>query len=256
MALYVTVVRGANATDNTVIDADFLNQLGQPVVNIQGTIDGSGAVSVSPGTIGATELEDSVSGSTGVTNPKMAYMPAGTVKGNSSAVSAAPQDLNAAALRTILDVAADNVSLAQSGGVISVKDGGVSADKLATYSVKPIKIDARYYGDGTGSAETALTANSATLNCTNAATFRITPSASCTYQVDIPQSAMGQTFLAHVTAPGGSVSVSFTVPGGQYIKFKGGVAPSLPSTAGQSVIFTFVRFATTVYATQIGDFPA
>jgi hypothetical protein len=65
--LYVTVTRSVSADANTILTADFFNLLGTPIIEIKGTVDGSGSITLSDGSVTTAKLADASAGDNGVT---------------------------------------------------------------------------------------------------------------------------------------------------------------------------------------------
>lgn len=104
MPLYVNVIPGATVTDTTEMDASVFNQLGTPVVDISGTLDGSSAIQNGAGT---------------VTNAMLENMPANTVKGRDESTGV-PVNLT---MHSSMDI---------DSGALKVKDGGITTTQLAS----------------------------------------------------------------------------------------------------------------------------
>jgi hypothetical protein len=250
MALYVTVTRGADATDDTVIDAEFLNLLGQPIIEVRGTLDGEGAVSISDGSITTAKLADATGESSGVTNIKLAHMPAARLKGNVSAIAAAPQDLTQAQARSLLEVEADDSTLehyTSSGGKIRVKDAGVVTAKLGALAVTSPKLDLR--------PATTVTANTATLTVAEHLVFSIEPTDDASYTLAWAAADDGKSVLVRVKSPG-EYSLEFAVTGETALTLRWRLnTPITPTaTAGKVDLVLFTRIGANVYASAIYGF--
>jgi hypothetical protein len=251
--LYVVVTRSVSADANTLITADFLNLLGTPIIEVKGTIDGAGSITLSDGSVTTQKLADSSSGTTGATNDKLAYMPTLTLKGNSTGSLAAPQDLTVAQVRTLLDLTADGTTLEHSGGTVRVKDSGVTGAKLASLAVTAPKLDLR--------PPATITTTTGTLTVANNLCFNIEPasSAACSYQLAFSAATTGgdiavdegKTITVRVKSPGGggtTYSLAFTLSSGLTFRWKGD-APITPSaSAGQVDLIVFTRIGNNVYA--------
>lgn len=250
MALYVTVTRGVSADEHTVIDAQFLNLLGQPIVEIRGTISGEGAVSISDGSITTQKLADATDPSTGVTDAKLAHMPAGTIKGNDSGITAAPENLTAAEARALLSVQADGVTLehyTDAGGKLRAKDAGISAAKLAPLAVTSPKLDFR--------PPAVITGATANLSVAAALTFSCEPTGNASYTLVWAASDEGKSVLVRVKSPG-SYTLAFAVSGetSLTLRWKGNTPISPSTTAGQVDLVLFTRIGANVYATPVQSF--
>lgn len=245
MALYVTVTRGADAKDDTVIDAEFLNLLGQPIVEIRGTLDGEGAVSISDGSITTAKLADATGESSGVTLGKLAHMPAYSLRGNNSAISAAPQNLTKTQARALLEVEADNATVEHSSGTLRVKDAGVAAAKLAPLAVTSPKLDLR--------PPTTVTNNTATLTVADGLTFNCEPTNDATYTIAFGDNDDGKSVLVRVKSPG-EYTLTFAVSGGLTLRWRT-AEPITPSTvAGHVDLVLFTRIGDNVYAAAVHGF--
>jgi hypothetical protein len=244
MPLYVTVTRGITVSDDTLIDAATLNRLAQPMVEVTGTLDGTGAVTISDGGVTTAKIADD-----GVTNDKLDEMPASTLKGNDGGSAANPQDLTVAEARTLLAVTADGSTLEHSGGSIRIKDAGVVAAKIGAGAVTSPKLNY--------APPAAITTATATLTVANNVTFNCTPSASAAYTLAFASGDEGKPVLVKVTPAANDLDVSFLVSGtATAIKWKGDAAPDLTTDSGQTDLFLFTMFGTVVFAAPIQSFPA
>jgi hypothetical protein len=263
MALYVTVTRGVTAFDNTVVDADFLNLLGVPQITITGTIDGSSSIELGDGSVTTSKLENSSDENTGVTNPKLAYMPPLTVKGNRTDGATYPQDLTVAQTRSMLSVEADDSTLEHyvdgTTGKIKVSAAGINTTQLANAAVTPPKLDNRPRGNGNGTAGTTVVATTSDLYVGNASTFNLEPSeaGALAYNLVFDAGSQGRTVLVRIKSAG-THTLSFTVGGtATAIRWKGGQVPAdVTDQYGQCDLFVFTMFGTVVYAASITSFPA
>jgi len=245
MALYVTVTRGADANDDTIIDSEFLNLLGQPIVEIRGTLDGEGAVSISDGSITTAKLADATGESSGVTLGKLAYMPAYTVRGNGSAISAAPQNLTKAQARELLEVEADDDTLEHSSGTLQVKDAGIVEDKLADLAVTSPKLDMR--------PPTTITDNEATLTVADGLVFNCEPTNDAIYTLSFAANDDGKSVLVRVKSPG-DYTLAFEVSQGLTLRWRT-AQPVTPSTVEDQVdLILFTRIGDNVYAAAVHGF--
>lgn len=250
MALYVTITRGVTADADTIIDAQFLNLLGQPIVEIRGTLDGEGAVSISDGSITTQKLADASGADSGVTNPKAAWVPAYSLKGNSTNLVSAPQDLTVAQAQSLLSVQADDATLEHydnSGGYIRVKDAGITAAKLGPAAVTSPKLDLR--------PPTLITANTATLTVAENLLFNIEPTSDATYTLAWAAADEGKSVLVRVKSPG-DYNLEFAVSGEIALSLRWRLAEAITPTevAGKVDLVLFTRIGANVYASPIYGF--
>lgn len=254
MPLYVNVIRATTAAPTTVIDAEFLNLMGTPIVEVTGTIDGTGSIDISDGSITTAKLQDASSTDSGVTNGKAAWMPTLTVKGNDTGVDAAPQDLTVAEVRSLLSVEADGVTLehySSSGGKIKVMDASITAAKLAGQAVTSPALDLSPPAVITGTA-----APETNLNVATAVTFNCEPTGNASYTLQWVAADEGKSVIVRLKSPG-SYTAAFAVSGevSLTLRWKGGVAGITPSsTAGQVDLVSFTRIGTQVYAVPVQSF--
>jgi hypothetical protein len=251
--LYITVTRSVSADPNTVITADFLNLLGTPIIEVKGTIDGAGSITLSDGAVTTQKLADASSEVTGVTNTKLAYMPTLTLKGNDGLSSLPPQDLSAAEVRTMLGLVPDATTVETSGSNLRIKDAGVTGAKLASLAVTAPKLDLR--------PPATITTTTGTLTVANNLCFNIEPasSAACSYQLAFAAATTGgdiavdegKTVTVRVKSPGGggtTYSLAFTLSAGLTLRWKGGAAIIPSASAGQVDLIVFTRIGNNVYA--------
>lgn len=261
MALYVTVTRGVTAFDNTVVDADFLNLLGVPQITITGTIDGSSSIELGDGSVTTPKLENSSDETSGVTNPKLAYMPPRTIKGNRQDESGFPQDLTVAQARSLLSVEADDATIEHyaddDAGLMRVRSAGITHTQLGNLAVTPPKIDSRPRGNGNGTAGDAVTVLDSDLYIASASTFNCEPSeeGALAYNLVFDAGSEGRTILVRIKSRG-EHSLAFSAAGvASYIHWKGNQVPPLTNVAGHSDLFLFTMFGSIVFAAVVKSFP-
>jgi hypothetical protein len=111
MPLFVTVTPGTTVTSSTTLDASTLNLLGTPSVDVTGTVDG-GSITL---------------GVQSVPLPSLYAQADQTIVGNGSAASASP-------------VALTTTDLILTATTVNIKDGAVTAAKIATNTITANKL--------------------------------------------------------------------------------------------------------------------
>jgi len=111
MPLFVTVTPGTTVTSSTTLDASTLNLLGTPSVDVTGTVDG-GSITL---------------GVQSVPLPSLYYQNDQTIVGNGAGSSASP-------------VALTTTDLVLTPTTVNIKDGAVTAAKIATNTITADKL--------------------------------------------------------------------------------------------------------------------
>ena len=161
---------------------------------------------------------------------------------------------------TFASGAVDGSSTALSGGAIAVKDGGVTAAKLANSAVTPAKIktDELFQFDkvAVGKARviplvTITSSSTLSLDLDVATIFEVRFSANITSVPTVANQSAGQSFLMFLKPTGGNYSVSGW---SSNWKWSGGITPSTTGTAGSVDIVSGISDGTNLYVSILKGF--
>jgi hypothetical protein len=208
--LSIRVVAGRTLEEGERLTKDILNAMAVPSVTLEGLV---GSATIAPGAVGSTELATAA-----VTPIKVASSVAGAGLVHNST--------------TGLAVNVDGATLEIDTDVVRVKDGGITAAKLAANAVLPPAVS---FGLGSLSG----TSGDVTVDALTAFTFYAQLTDTIT-KLTVNNLKQGQSVvIALMQAAAGSKTVTWDAA--MSIRWRGGTTPVLTTTANKVDVFTILK---------------